>query len=131
MAGLGVAATDGKVEVSPRGRDVTSPFFGVARPSLRKGVASDLVMTPMERGSSTTASSSERPRRSSLYDGGDISATSSTVASDSSSPFSSKSLLKDTDTGEMASLCGTSPSSLKTGMAAAKSAPSGRLYSGR
>ena len=103
-AGPDVVAMDDKAGASPRGSDAASPFFGVTRPNLRKGVPPDLVTTPMEHVDPSTkcsvvSSSSGRPRRSSVYDGGVVLATSSMVAYVSYSPFPSESSPEDTSTG--------------------------------
>ena len=78
------------------------PFFGTPSFSFFGGVPLDLVVTPEERGDSLTgcspALSSEKVRRSSLCRGGEVSPTSSKVASELSFPSSSEGSLEDTDT---------------------------------
>ena len=103
-AGPGAAATEDKAGVLPRGSDVASPFYGVTHLSLRKGVPPDLVTAPVEHEDplikcSAASSSSKRPRRSSVYDGGVVLATSSMVAYVSYYPFPSESSPEDTSTG--------------------------------
>ena len=73
--GSATVADDDEVEVPPRGSNAISSFFGVPYFSLRTGVPSYLVTTPVERGDpsakrSPSSSSSERPWRTSLCSGG-------------------------------------------------------------